>query len=280
MTRRLCISLLAITAGLLLGTTSFAVPLVYFDDGRGPVGEPPRGLYDLDGTTGLTSFRTTVDNPPEHVSGTAVDPGTGTVYPAWVPSFSGGTVYTIDIDSGSVSPAFDFSTQIVDLAFDSQSGYLVSTNNASELSTIDPLSGSALTTVQTQSRLTSLAFRAANVLFAVDKDSGDLYTVDLSDGTQSLVGGSGYEIGIDFSSLSIPGDAVFIGNRLIVSVFNGDIVEIEPASGARSLIMNVGSGPGLRALIDPIVIPEPSTLVLVASGLLALSARRLTRRCS
>lgn len=276
MTRHLCLSVTLITIGLLLGTTSSAVPLIYFDDGLGPAGEPPRGLYNLDEATGTTGFRTSVDNPPTHISGTAVDPVTGTVYSAWVPSFSGGTVYTLDLDSGSVKPAFDFSTQIIDLTLDSASGYLVGTNNASELFTIDPLSGSALTTVQTQSVLTSLAFNEANVLFAVDKDSGDLYTVDLSDGTQSLVGGSGYEIGIGFNPLSIPGDAVFVENRLIVSIFNGDIVEIDPTSGARSLITNVGSGPGLRALIDPMVIPEPSTALLVMSGLLAFSAGRPT----
>jgi hypothetical protein len=277
MTRRLCLWVSSIAIGLLLGATASAVPLVYFDDGLGPAGEPRRGLYDLDEATGTTGFRTIVDNPPTHISGTAVDPVTGTVYSAWVPSFSGGTVYTLDIASGSVEPAFDFSTQIIDLTLDSVSGYLVGTNNASDLFTIDPLSGSALTTVQTQSRLTSLAFNEANVLFAVDQDSGDLYTVDLSDGTQSLVGGSGYEIGIDFNWASIPGDAVFVENRLIVSILNGYIVEIDPTSGTRSLITNVGSGPGLRALIDPMVIPEPSTASLLAIGLVGIAAGRRRR---
>jgi hypothetical protein len=254
---------LSITMGLFLGTTSSAVPLVYFFDGRGPVGVPPRGLYDFDEATGMSAFRTTVANPPTHIFGTAVDPTTGMVYSAWVPSFSGGTVYTLDIDDGSVEPAFDFPTQIIDMAFDPTSELLVATNNASALFTIDPVAGSVVDTVQTQSRLTSLAFNRENVLFAVDKDSGDLYTVSLSDGAQSLVGGSGYEIGIDFNSLSIPEDAVFVGDRLIVSVFNGDIVEIDPTTGARSLIANIGIVAGLRALLDPTVISEPITEVSI-----------------
>ena len=263
MTRCHSFWVLSITVGLLLGTTSSAVPLVYFFDGWGPVGVPPRGLYDFDEATGMSAFRTTVANPPAHIFGTAVDPTTGMVYSAWVPSFSGGTVYTLDIDDGSVKPAFDFPTQIIDMAFDPTSEFLVATNNASALFTIDPVSGSVLDTVQTQSRLTSLAFDRENVLFAVDKDSGDLYTVSLSDGTQSLVGGSGYEIGIDFNSLSIPEDAVFVGDRLIVSVFNGDIVEIDPTTGARSLIANIGIVAGLRALLDPTLISEPITEVSI-----------------
>jgi len=126
----------------------------------------------------------------------------------------------------------------------------------------------------------------STLLYGIDSALGILVTQNPpNNGTLNTVGGLGAGdissglVGFDISGLT--GTAFASLTSTEPDTNSSDLYTINLGTGAASLIGTIGGGTTIRGLSvasAPAAIPEPTTIVLLASGVLAIAARAVTRR--
>jgi hypothetical protein len=220
-------------------TTALADDLVYFEEDGGAAG--PRGLYNFDSATGVSTLRTPVGGS-QRFFGLATRPSTGVVYATDPQNTS--TLWTLDIDTGAATFIGNINGDtIADISFDPLTGTLYGMGRNSErLYTIDPATGAPtlVGTSDPQVRC-GMCLSPTGQMYAFST-SGVLYSVDKTTAAATLIGGG------------VPGvlveDAEFtpVGNLYFTSFF-GDVYRVETATGADTLVGSSGSGSGLLGII-------------------------------
>lgn len=115
-----------------------------------------------------------------------------------------------------------------------------------------------------------MAFDAAGNLYVAEYNSGDVVRFAGTAGPSVFVGGLLSPDGVAFDSA---------GNLFVADFANNSIYRVTPG-GARTFFANTDGEPGMLAILPSVggpAIPEPSSLVLVGSGLLAASIFRRRR---
>jgi len=120
-----------------------------------------------------------------------------------------------------------------------------------------------------------LAFSPTDVLYAMGQQpQNNLYTVNQTTGALTLVGATGFSNASSLSGLD------FIGGTLY-GVISDSLYTLNPLTGAATLVGPTGfsSISGLASLDvgGTATVPEPATLLLLGSGAIALSRRRMRR---
>jgi len=237
-----------------LAAPAWAADLIYFDENGG--GGNPRGLFDLDSTTGLSSLRTTVGGSERFFS-MDVHPTTGTAYAI---SANDSRLWTIDVDTGVTSFVAATGLDTVDdIAFDPTTSILYGLGrNSNLLYTIDAASGSSTIIGTTLSGVrTGLTFGPGGQLYAFSLN-GALYAVDKANASCTLIGDSGPAIGL-------LEDATFASTGMIYATsWYGEVYEIDPGFGSRLLVTSTGMGSGCLAIIEEAGGTPPPTIYCTA----------------
>lgn len=249
-----------VVAGLVLTASPCrASTLVYFeaDGGAGN----PRGLYNFDTSTGISTLRAAVGGTDTFFA-MAARPTDGTVFAV------GGTgnenLYTIDINSGVFNLVGSLgTTDITNIAFDPTTSVLYGLGrNTQQFYSIDQTTGARTAIGMTTATRAGLDFSPSGVLYGTTV-SGILYDVNPATAADTLVGGSG-------SSSQLIEDAAFTPTGdMFVTNFHGSIYQVNTLNGALTLVGSTGMGDGLVGLVaEPV--PEPGTVVLLGFGVAAI----------
>ena len=252
---------------LLAAGSGFAAQLVYFDENGWE--NSPRGLYNFDTQTGISTLRTTV-------------PGTTRFFAMDVRQSDqkvfaidlGGGLWTLNINSGQSTLIGQTGIRSpVSLAVNSTTGamYVLTVNglyNPPYLYSVDPATGAAVRVGQTGVASRGLAFSPVGELFAFG-DLGTLYRVNPATGQVSGVGGSGNPVPIRGD---IHEDATFTrSGELFACSYQGIVYQTDPVTGDGRMIGYTHLADGMLGLIE---VPEPATAWLVALGTLGVLGRR------
>ena len=118
---------------------------------------------------------------------------------------------------------------------------------------IDPDTGASALIANIAPIRSGITFSPDGVMYGMTVFDGVLYTIDPSDGSITLIGGSGPQP-------NLVEDASFTPEgRMFFTDFGGTLYEIDPAGGTRNVVGTTGMGNGLVGLIntDPIVSCDP-----------------------
>jgi hypothetical protein len=226
---------------LLLAAPALADNLIYFEEDGGA---GPRGLYNFDPATGLSTLRTTVGGT-QRFFGLATQPTTGTVF-ASDPNASGtSTLWTLDINTGVATLRGPINNDIIaDISFDPTTGILYGwSRGSSTLYRIDTLTGApTFVGISDPQARCGMVFSPTGQLY-VFSTTGALYTVDKATALATLIGG-----GVS-GALVEDGEFTDSGHLYFTSFF-GQIYRADPATGADTLVGDSGAGNGLLGLIS------------------------------
>jgi len=233
------VALATLCAGL--AAPVLADDLIYFEENGGA---GPRGMYNFDSVTGISTLRTTVGGS-ERFFGMDVQPSTGRVFVTNVPTIPC-TLSVIDVDTGAFTLIGPINNDtIADIAFDPTDGrlYGINRNSPYRFYSIDPGTGaSTLIGTSSDAARCGLVFSPSGQLYAFSI-GGILATVDKNTGQATVVGG-GPVAGSPVE------DATFTpSGRLFFTMFSGQIYEVNPATGQQTLVGNSNAGSGLLGLI-------------------------------
>jgi hypothetical protein len=223
--------------------------LVYFEESGG--GGNPRGFYNYDTVTGVSTLRSTVSGS-ERFFGMDVRPSDGVVFTA---DEVGAVLYTVDVDTGAKTAIGSTGAPNPSaLAFDPTTGVLyglAGTTLASvSLYSVNQTTGAFSLIGNTSPVIRGLEFDSSGQLYGFEQQ-GDLYEIDKSNGSITLVGGSGPTALVAEDSAFTPAGELFFTD------FDGDVFHIDVTTGLRTVVGNSGMGQGLLGLIpDPV--PEPA----------------------
>jgi hypothetical protein len=251
------ISLLTVVCALTYAIGAGAAQLVFFDEVA--VGQSPRGLYNFDTVTGISTLRTTVPGTERFFS-MDVRPSDGTVFAVSLEPTPG--IFTIDINAGAASlVGLTGIHDLAGVAFHPTSGQLFGLKNQGGLYSINQLTGAATfignTTFEGGYVDRGLVFSPSGRLFGFTH-SGALYQIDTATGSVAPVGGSGNPVNL------LSEDAAFTSaGELFATDFAGTIFRTDPLTGNGTVVGSTGLGSGLLGII---AVPEPSTLALVICG--------------
>ena len=253
-----------------LSAPAYAVVLVYFDENGGS--GSPRGLYDFDSDTRVSTLRTTLGGTQRF---TAMDVRRSD-RELFAVSLDGG-LWNIDPDSGDTTLIGDTglgSLGPTGIAFDPFTDrLLVLENSTTNLYEVDAVTAAASLIGTLGSGVDrGLSFSPSGELFAYNFGP-NLYRIDPSAATATLVGGpTPYSMIREDSTFTPDG-------RLFVTDFDGNIYQTDPLSGLGAFTGNTGLNRGLLGLFSAdslIAVPEPATLWLAAIGLAAIGFIRRT----
>jgi streptogramin lyase len=219
--------------------------------------------YTTSGTLVNAHFATGLNSPSELV---AED---GALYVATFSTSAGNEIMKI---SGGTTSLFaklgsDSNGSIGGMAFDSQGNLFATLDTAADIKKISP-NGSSITTFAASGpdfNLTSplgLAFDASGNLYVLDSATDQVKWYS-ADGTYMGVFASG--------NLDQPGSMAFdsLGNLYVANQGTSDVEEFSPTGSD----LGVFADPGQGAIGDIVIVPEPSTLVLLSLGVAAFGAR-------
>jgi hypothetical protein len=236
-------------SAMLLGAAVVCVPapvatagdLVYFNE-TGGAGGSPRELYELDAVSGISTFLANLPGS-QRFFGLDVQPSTGTVY-GIEPTAS--ALYVVDVTTGTATLAASTGLNVVtSIAFDPTTGVLYGLGrNVTSLYTIDPVTGASTVIGNTGGTVrTGLVCSAAGTLYGFSL-SGALYTVDKTNASVTPIGGGGGGIGL-------LEDATFTSaGELFITDYDGQVYEIDPLSGASTLVASTALGNGLLGIVE------------------------------
>jgi hypothetical protein len=234
-------SVAALVLLLVAGTATANPPrLIYFDEDGGSGN--PRGLYNFDPSTGISTLRTTVPGN-QRFFGMHIRPGTSTVYAlAVLPT----ALYTIDIDTGAATFIGAMgSDTIADIVFHPITGtlYGMGRNSPYRLYSVNPETGAATFLLNASEAVRCGMVAAPDGTFYGFSIDGVLSMLDLNTGAATLIGGT--PIG------GVVEDSVFASDGYIYyTMFDGRIFRTDPASGINILVGNAQMGSGLLAIIE------------------------------
>lgn len=146
-------------------------------------------------------------------------------------------LWDVDADTGVASQVGNMGLLMRDIAV-SPSGQLFGVSETENLYTIDPTTaGISLVGSLGVTLASGLDFRNDGTLFLATSPTatdGNLYTVDTGSGAATLIGGIGF---------SSDGDLAFSpSGQLYLAAQGGSLVEVDPSTGAGSLVGSHGAG--------------------------------------
>lgn len=242
---------------------SRAAQLIYFT-------ESPRGLYNFDTETGVSSLRCSMTGTERFF---AMDrrPSDGTVFAV---DLLGAGLWTINTECGAtsrigtLSPAVDRPKGIT---FNPVTGDLFVSSVAGALYEVNPTTAATSLVGQSGMLLNGHSFAPDGAtMFAVRQGEHDngLYTVSATTAAATYVGPG-------IVGTSVPEDTTFAPDgRLYGTDYHGGIYRLDTQTGVATFLGNTGHGDGLLGLI---AVPEPSILALLGMcgiGLIAWGWRR------
>jgi hypothetical protein len=250
---------LAVFAALALGTPALHASAVFYAVSFGS----PSNFGTFDPFTG--AFSPVGPGLAGYVHDIAVSPN-GTVY-----AVDGTTLVTIDKSTGVETTIGTFPAAIQTLAFRSD-GTLFGASYV-DLYTVDPNTAGATVVgyMGLPANADNIRFGGSGALYVMsaESDSG-LYTLNQTTAASTLVGQSG----VDDTSLGAFLGGTFYGTNIVGGTDN-HVVQIDPNTGLGSEGA-ITSNTYLFAL-DPTSVPEPSTLLAAAGGLVLLAVARRIR---
>jgi hypothetical protein len=263
---------------LLFAGRADAAVLVYFEEDGG--GGNPRGFYNYETTTGISTLRTAVSGTERYFALTE-RPSDGKVFGIRTisPGFAtwNNDIFQIDIDTGIsiLMGTFTTTDAVANITFDPVTGKLYGVErNARRFFEINQTSWTQIPIGTTSAARAGLDFAPDGTLFGIG--GGPLYKVNKGTAVDTLVGG--------VSSTLLFEDAAFTpAGEMFVSTFGGGIYRYNTLTGARTFVSSTGMGNGLLGIMpEPTVVPEPTCLCLLASATFAglLFRRRTSGRAN
>jgi hypothetical protein len=226
-----------------LSAPALAQDLIYFEEDGGAAG--PRGLYNFDSATGISTLRTAVDGA-QRFFGLEVQPSTGRVFATNVPA-TPCTLWNIDTDTGQATLIGSINNDtIADITFDPTDGRMFANNRNSpyRLYTIDPATAApTLIGTTTDDARCGLVFSPTGQLYGFSID-GRLAQVDKTTGATTVISAAGVPAGFTVEDSTFTPDG-----RLFITMFSGHIYQVDLATGAQTLVGTSGSGTGLLGII-------------------------------
>lgn len=226
------------------------------------------GVINIDPATGL-GVRISIHDHSENFRGLAYAPDKNTLYGV----DPGGTLLTVNPFTGKT-------TVIGELGFDrirglayvpaTQTLYASHTGGTPELLTVNTTTGVATSVASTTSAAFGLAYHPElDVLLGTDIFGETLTSYDPATGSESSITVTGFDnvTGLTYD----PVTKTLFGTDNV----SDELLSIDPSTGIGTVIgsLNFGDISNL-AYVDLDAIPEPSSLLAVASGLLAILKRR------
>jgi hypothetical protein len=264
-----------LTGGVILACTlgTEAAQLVYFDENGGSGN--PRGFYNFDTVTGVSTLRTTVPGS-ERFFAMDIRPSDGTVFAVSFSPTLG--IFTINLDTGASSVVgLTGVSDLVGLAFNPATSQLFAQQNGGGLYSVNQATGEAMLIGDTGVVDRGLVFSPLGDLYGFT-DRGALYRINPANGNVTPVGGTGNPVADP--SIGISEDSAFTAaGQLFATDYAGTIFQTDPLTGNGAVIGSTGMGNGLLALsVTPV--PEPATLTLLVcgAGIAAFAFRRTSRR--
>ena len=265
-------SLVAVAAFLVLvvmGNTARATNLVYFEEDGG--GGNPRGLYNFDTATGISTLRASVGGTQRFFS-LATRPSDGTIFAIATDTNS---LYTMNINTG----ATNFVASVVDtdfvanIAFSPNSTLYGLERNNRGLFTINQTTGLRTPIGTTSDVRAGLDFSPNGRLFGLGEEQGPssaLFQIDPATAVDTFVGNNA-------TFVQLPEDAAFSADgSMFITDFFGAIFQVNTSTGAKTLVGTTGMGTGLLGLIP---VPEPPGFWLAACGAIGvITFLRITKR--
>ena len=173
------------------------------------------------------------------------------------------------IIGGDIGPNIDEGALAI-----SSDGTAVFSDEDGDTYLIDLLAGTASFIGDSDVDTDNLAF-IGTTLFGIDRFDDDLYTIDISDATPTLVGSLGINTstqhGLTYDPAS--GTLYFVEG-------GGDIFSVNPNTGASTFIATSSLGFTNLAIRSDASVPAPASAALVFLGVLAMISRRRNRRTS
>jgi hypothetical protein len=258
------LKMLILMANLIVARQASAIQLVYIEENGG--NGNPRGLYNFDTTTGLSTFRAPLSDEARFY-GLAVRPSDGTVFTVSPDAnpVSGyiNRLWTIDINTGAATFVGDLGggDAVCNIGFHPTTNVLYGLErNDRALFTIDQTTA-ARTPIGLTNAVTGHGadFSPGGVLLATTYQ-GELYTLNTTTAQETLVGGTPAPNGVLFE------DAAFSPAGLMyVSDFFGKVWRFDTTTGARVVVGDTNMGLGLVGVIA--IVPEPTAAALSLLGL-------------
>jgi streptogramin lyase len=232
----------ALVLALILAAPAAADDLIYFEENGGAAG--PRGLYNFDSATGLSTLRVAVPGT-QRFFGLEVQPSSGRVFATSVPE-TPCRLWNLDVDTGAATFIGNINNvTIADIAFDPTTGrlYGMDRNTPYGFYSIDPATGTpTFIGNSSDAARCGLVCDPSGQLFAFSIN-GILARVDKNTGAATVVGGAP----VPASTLE---DATFgPSGHIFFTTFDGQIWRSDPTTGLQSFVGMSGSGTGLLGII-------------------------------
>lgn len=183
-----------------------------------------------------------------------------------------GSIDRVNIATGAATTLYNGGLRPDGVTYDN-SGHLFAVLGLTEVAQLDPTTGAVLKTISTPNQPDSISFDALTGKLYVSSDGGGFYTLptDLSSATFTHVSGSPV-----FDGMASDGNQLFFVVRgrgaVIYDLNTGTVTETSPGiSGADDIAPVTGLGSLAAA-------PEPSSMVLLSSGLAILVGGRIRRK--
>jgi hypothetical protein len=253
-----------------------AANLIYFEETGSA--STPRGLYNFDTSTGLSTLRTAVGGTERFFS-MAVRPSDNQAF-----ALSFGTtssLYKINLNTGAFSLVGSTQTgDMLGLAVNPFTGQLYGLKNQTGLYSINSTTGQATLIGSAGDVNRGLDFSPSGNLFGFS-NGGALYRVNPATGAATPVGGTGAPMPMP-PPAGIMEDAAFTAaGELYTGDFSGNIYRMDPTTGNGVLVGTTGMGTGLLGMVaDPLEVPEPTTGGLLFCAIAGLPLLRRKNRQS
>jgi hypothetical protein len=241
----------ALSAGAVHGAQ-----LIYFT-------ESPRGLYNFDTDTGLSTLRCSMAGSERFF---AMDrrPSDGAVFAV---DLLGPGLWTINTESGATNRVGTLTPTVYHpegIAFNPQTGELFVDSVNGALYKVNPATAATTFIGQSGKVLGGHSFIPdGSAMLAMGQGQGQdyLYKVDPTTAAATYVGPG-------ITATSVPEDTTFAADGQFYGTdYHGSIYRLNTQTGAATFIGSTGHGDGLLGLI---AVPEPSTLMLVGMGIISM----------